>query len=157
MHRILRVDTLSIHTYDSLKSLLLWVLEQPKSPLRLFLWWSKMSQRNFSWNKMTIRQVPRRSVQKNWGLCGQLYISKGLIPLLKSWFVQSLVRLHFQPDHNIPEHCQHGNPSACTVRRDIYDVYVPLLLPPMLCVGCTTIASGNHCAQWLHFVTEIVV
>ncbi len=128
-----------------------WDLDQPESLIRLFLWaviwaWSQTFQRNFPVNKMTIRCVPRRSVQKK-GLCGQFYISKGLIPLLTSWFVWSLIRPHFQSDHNMPAHCQHGNPSACAVRGDIYDVYVPLLLPPMLCIGCKAIATGDHWAR----------
>jgi hypothetical protein len=30
------------------------------------------------------------------------------------------------------------------MRGTIYDVYVPLSLPLMLCIGCTTITTGKH-------------
>ncbi len=49
-----------------------WVLAWPKSLIRLFLWaviwaWSQTFQKNFLVNKMTVRCVPRRSVQQNLG------------------------------------------------------------------------------------------
>jgi hypothetical protein len=33
------------------------------------------------------------------------------------------------------------------VKGDIYDVYVPSLLPLMLCIGGTTIILGEHQAR----------
>ncbi len=35
------------------------------------------------------------------------------------------------------------------MRRNIYNVYVPLLLPLMLCIDSTTITTGNNQAQRL--------
>ena len=46
-----------------------------------------------------------------------------------------------------PEHGQHGKPSIPAVRGAIYYLYVPSLLPLMLCIGGTTIMTNEHQAQ----------
>jgi hypothetical protein len=55
-----------------------------------------------------------------------------------------------------PEHGRHAKPKAGGVRRNIYNVYVPLLLPPMLCIGSTTITTGNEHARHLSMRCALV-
>ncbi len=78
----------------------------------------KCSRETSQWIKWLLDVSQEDPCKRIWGLRGR----KGLIPLLKSWFVRSLIKPHFQPEPNMPEHCQYGNPSACTVRGGIYDV-----------------------------------
>ncbi len=93
---------------------------------------------------MTIRHIPRRSVLKILAPNCHIQAPPSQRHTLKSWFVQSLIRPHFQPEHNMPEHCWYSHPSACIARGDIHDVHVPLLLLP----SGTTKATGNHQAWW---------
>ncbi len=46
-----------------------------------------------------------------------------------------------------PEHARQAKPRAGGMRGNIYNIYVPLLLPLMLCISGTTIKTGNKQAR----------
>ena len=60
------------------------------------------------------------------------------------------VRLHQQPERNMPGHGRHGNPSIPAVRGNIYNLCVQSLLPLMLCISGMTIATSHDQARHIN-------
>ena len=74
---------------------------------------------------------------------GQLFLGYIQAPF-RTWQVQSLIRLHLQPERNMPEHGRHGKPSIPVVQGNIYNIYMQSSLLLMLCISSTTIATRDN-------------